>query len=106
MGGLQARASRLRRVLLFGSLARPPPPLHDRFHLCALRHVRWLTRLQGRRQGRHALTTIAPNFITSRCFVATPRCDPPCPLFILEVRRTGPVVGSDEARRPSTPRAQ
>jgi hypothetical protein len=27
-------------------------------------------------------------------------------LFILEVRRTGPVVRSDEARRPSTPRAQ
>src|SRR5258708_2103978 len=53
-GGVQDRASRLKRTLLFGSLARAPPPLHGRFQLCALLHVHWLTRLQGTRQERHA----------------------------------------------------
>jgi hypothetical protein len=42
-GGVQDRASRLQRALLFGSLARTSPPLHGRFQLCALRHAHWLT---------------------------------------------------------------
>ena len=62
---IQDRASCLKRALLFGSLARTPPPLHGRFQFCALRHVHWLTRLQGRRQGRHAMTTTAA---TSCCW--------------------------------------
>ena len=105
-GSVEDRAPRFKRALLFGSFARTSPPLRGHFHLCALRHIHWLTQLQGRRQGRHALTTTAPNFITGCCFVATPQYDPACPLFILEVRRTGPVVRGDEARRPSTPGAQ
>src|SRR6202051_1063337 len=48
---IQDRASCLKRALLFGSLARTPPPLHGQFQLCALRHVHWLTRLQEKRQG-------------------------------------------------------
>ena len=34
-GSVQDRASRLERALLFGPLARTPPPLHGRFQLCA-----------------------------------------------------------------------
>jgi hypothetical protein len=68
-GSVENRAPRLQRALLFGSFARTPPPLHGQFHLCALPHVHWLTQLRRRRQGRHALG------------------DPPCPLFILAIRR-------------------
>src|SRR6476661_2270376 len=61
-GSVQDGASRLKRALLFGSLARTPPLLHGRFQLCAFGHVHWLTRLLGRRQEHHALTTIAATF--------------------------------------------
>src|SRR5258708_40128743 len=57
-GRVQDRASRLKRALLFGSLARTPPPLPGRFQYCALRHGHWLSRLLGWRQGRHELSAI------------------------------------------------
>src|ERR1700692_1662051 len=44
---IQDRASCLKRALLFGSLARTPPPLHGRFQLCALRHVHLANTIAG-----------------------------------------------------------
>src|SRR5260370_17862489 len=70
-GSVQDRPSLLKRALLFGSFARTPPPLHRQFHLCALRHVHWLTQLRRQRQGRHALPTPPPNCITSSRSLAT-----------------------------------
>src|SRR6266851_7975898 len=46
-GSVQDRASRLKRALLFGSLARTPPPLDGRFQFCALRHVSLANTIAG-----------------------------------------------------------
>src|ERR1700722_2780277 len=102
-GRVQDRAPRLKRALLFGSLARAPPPLRGRFQFCILRHIHWLTRLQEKNHGASCANDDCDQLDPGYCFIVTSPRNSPCPatvLFVLELGRVDPVAARDEARRP------